>query len=73
MKCTTCGCPGAYAFLRAIMCWNRDCRNFHSDVVSGSNFSDSDESVNGDSVEELKEFLDWDADNVPQQFLQWKK
>ena len=57
MKCTTCGCPGAYALLRGVLCWNRSCRNFHTDVINGSNFSKDGKTVNGDSVEELKGFL----------------
>jgi len=57
MNCTACGCPGAYELLRKLICWNRDCRNFHSDVVSGSNFSADGKRVNGDLVEDLKKFV----------------
>lgn len=63
MKCTACGCPGAYALLRGVICWNRDCRNYHSDVVSGSDFSKNGEIVNGDPVEELKRFLNGGGDD----------
>ncbi len=56
MKCSACGCPSAYALLRGLLCWNRQCRNWDSDIVSGSDFSQED-LVNGDSKEELKEFL----------------
>jgi hypothetical protein len=74
MKCTACGCPGAYQLLRQVVCWNQDCRNYHSDVVSGSDFSKDNKFVNGDSIEELKEFLDrGDGDEVPEKFLKWKK
>lgn len=57
MKCTACGCPGAYTLLVGVVCWNRDCRNFHQDVVSGSDFSADGLMVNGDPIEELHEFL----------------
>jgi len=74
MNCTACGCPGAYELLRGVLCWNRKCRNFHSDVIVGSDFSKNGVLVNGDSVEELKKFLDvGDDSDVPNQFLKWKK
>ena len=73
MKCTTCGCPGAYSLLRSVICWNRDCRNFHTDVVSGSDFSTDGKRVNGDSTTELKEFIHLDSvADVPDKFLKWK-
>ena len=74
MNCTACGCPGSYALLRGVLCWNRACRNFHSDVIAGSDFSKDGTKVNGDSLEALKRFLDMDDDSsVPDQFLKWKK
>lgn len=74
MKCTACGCPGAYQLLIGTYCWNRNCRNFHQDVVSGSDFSEDGETVNGDSVAELKEFLGLaeESDSVPDKFSQWR-
>lgn len=57
MKCSACGCPGAYALLCGLLCWNRQCRNWDSAIVSGSDFSQED-LVNGDSKEELEAFLD---------------
>lgn len=57
MKCTSCGCPGAYQLLRGIVCWNRNCRNYHTDIVSGSEFSSDGALVNGDSKNELEQFL----------------
>lgn len=58
MRCTACGCPGAYQLLRGVLCWNRSCRNFHADVINGSAFSKDGKTVNGDPVEELKKFLE---------------
>jgi hypothetical protein len=63
MKCSACGCPGAYALLRGVICWNRKCRNYHSDVVEGSEFSKGGELVNGDPVSDLKKFLNDDDEN----------
>jgi len=58
MHCSACGCPGAYQLLRGVICWNRSCRNFHTDVIDGSDFSEDGKTVNGDRVDELKTFLD---------------
>jgi len=57
MKCSACGCPGAYQLLRDIVCWNRSCRNFHTDVIEGSDFSDDGRLVNNDPVDAVKKFL----------------
>jgi len=57
MKCTACGCPGAYELLRGVICWNRSCRNFHKDVIDGSVYDDAKSLVNGDEVADLKRFL----------------
>jgi hypothetical protein len=57
MKCTACGCPGAYSLLTGVLCWSRACRNFHQDVVSGSDFSLDGKRINGDPIEELHAFL----------------
>ena len=65
MQCTACRCPGAYQLLRDVLCWNRSCRNFHTDVIDGSEFSVNGKTVNGDSIEELKRFLDPDGDGNP--------
>ena len=65
MRCTTCGCPGAYQLLRDLLCWYRSCRNFHTDVIEGSDFSTDGKTVNGDSVEELKKFLDPEGNGDP--------
>jgi len=65
MRCTTCGCPGSYQLLRDVLCWNRSCRNFHTDVIDGSVFSTNGKTVNGDSIEELKRFLDPDGNGNP--------
>jgi len=58
MKCTACGCPGAYELLRGVICWNRSCRNYHLDVITGSEFSEDGKRVNGDCIEKLRKFLD---------------
>lgn len=65
VNCSACGCPSAYVLLNGLLCWNRSCRNFHADVIDGSNFSKDGKTVNGDSVEELKKFLDPDGDPNP--------
>jgi len=57
MKCSACQCPGAYELFRGVLCWNRSCRNFHTDVIDGSDFDAHGKTVNGDSVEELKQFF----------------
>jgi len=57
MNCSACGCPGGYKLLRGLLCWNRQCRNWHSDIIEGSDFSQSG-LVNGDSVDEVNKFLD---------------
>jgi hypothetical protein len=58
MKCSACECPGAYQLLRGVVCWNRSCRNFHTDVIDGSDFSHDGKLVNNDLVEDVRSFLD---------------
>lgn len=57
MTCRACGCPGAYTLFVGAVCWNRKCRHFHQDVVSGSDFSADGQYVNGDPIEDVKAFL----------------
>ena len=68
MRCTSCGCPGAYTTFNSISCWNPDCRNFNHDIVSCSEWNGSASVVNGDRVEDVKFFLmgdNEDDDGVP--------
>jgi hypothetical protein len=65
MRCSACGCPGAYALLRGVVCWSRQCRNFHQDVIEGSDWSTDNKRVNGDQVEDVKKFINDTGDDIP--------
>lgn len=56
--------------LRGILCWNRACRNFHKDVITGSDFSKDGNSVNNDPTEELRKFLDEIDENDLENLIQ---
>lgn len=75
MKCTACGCPGAYELLRYVYCWNRSCRNFSQDIVSGSVFNGDDGTVNGDPKLELQLFLESveESEQAPDAFSVWRQ
>lgn len=64
MKCTACGCPGAYQLFSGVVCWNPDCRNYHHDIVSDSVYSADGTYVNGDLVDDLKKFVHSDDEEA---------